>query len=183
MCHLDFGTAIFDGNWSVSWRGRASALGLNQKWNHVKSWAKDNVSLTDITDMIEIEFKTIGKTHWHANFCISRFFPPSWKPFLRNHLKCQFTANLAWSLLASLDLAAVDPCHEDKPPPAADRQQWTPFCTRHFALASCQQLSEEFSLLLFGGPAAVVAKLDPVSTWQGSSSNNYKRNTNMSPMR
>lgn len=33
ICHLEFGTAIFDGNWSVSWRGRASALGLNQMWN------------------------------------------------------------------------------------------------------------------------------------------------------
>ena len=170
ICHLEFGTAIFDGNWSVSWRGRASALGLNQKWNHVPHRYDRN------------RIQNHRQNPLTCKLLYLPIFLPSWKPFLRNHLKCLFPANLAWSLLASLDLAS----------------EWTTtgryrqhdaaklvkrHCTCHFALASCQQFSEEFSLLLFGGPAAVVAKLDPVATWQGSSSNNYKRKTNLSPTR
>jgi len=50
MCHLEFGTAIFGGNFRTSPGVVALLL-----------WASTKCEIADITDMIEIEFKTIGK--------------------------------------------------------------------------------------------------------------------------
>ena len=86
MCHLEFGTAIFDGNFRTSPGVVALLL-----------WASTKCEIADITDMIETEFKTIGKGS------------PVLEAFVRNLLKCLFPANLAWSLLASLDLASGSP--------------------------------------------------------------------------